>query len=200
MNSRFTLAVALLLSGVPFATFANDRDCSKSDLKQMMCDCRETNGRLVANTEVAKLAGAYVITSAALSNCKYSDVILHKFRKVLKKFILNNLIFQDSVNINLDLPSLGKTTVLNTDQFLEVLLVVVCDLLHDKSAGDVVVDGGLTLVREEVVAVALWILDQLNVEGVLPESVTDGEAYQEVRNEIARHYVDKGLVKLGLQK
>lgn len=196
MNSRFTLALALLLSGVSSAAFAecpkSDRDCTKSDLAQMMCDCREANSKLTSNTEFVKVAVGTLVAEkfAAELAC---DKIAHSARKFLKKYVLNHLLFQDAVNVTLDLPSLGRTTVLNTDQFLEVLLVVLADVLHKKSTGTVVVDGGLTLAREEIVAIALWLLGQSNVEELLPESVTDGIVYQEGRNELLRHYVDKGI-------
>lgn len=198
MNSRLTLAIALLLSSAPFASFASDRDCTTSDLKQMMCDCRDTNSRLAANTEFTKVAvGALVAKELlATSALPCAAQLSARVNKFLKKYVLNHLVFQDSIEVTLDLPSLGRTTVLNTDQFLEVLLVVLCDLSHKKAVGTVVVDGALTLAREEVVAAALWLLDQINVEALIPESVTEGVVYQEARTEAARFFADKAIASL----
>lgn len=199
MNSRFTLAIALLLSCAP-AAFAHcpesDRDCNKSDLVQMMCDCRETNSRLVANTDDAKVFLSYLIGKELLQELPHCDFnAVGRLKKFLKKYVLNRIFLNDSIHITLDLPQAGQVTVLNTDQFLEVALVVIHDLLAKRALGDIAVDGLVTLTREEVVAVLVWLLGQTNAEELLP-SVTNTRLYQETRNEVARYYVDKGLARV----
>jgi hypothetical protein len=196
MNSRFTLAIVLLLSSAPYAaTFANDREC-KSDLTQMMCDCRETNSKLVANTDDAKVFLSYLIGKELLAELPHCDFNAQgRLKKFLKKYVLNRLFLNDSINITLDLPSAGQVTVLNTDQFLEVALVVIHDLLAKRAISDVVVDGLATLTREEVVALVVWIVEQTNIEELLP-SVTETRLYQETRNEVARFYVDKAIARV----
>lgn len=191
MNSCFTLALALLISSVPYTTFASDR--CPSDKAQMACDCRETNSRLVANTDDAKVFLSYLIGKELLEELPRCDFnALGRLKKFLKKYVLNRVFLNDSINITLDLPSAGQVTVLNTDQFLEVALVVIHDLLAKRTIGDVVVDGVVTLTREEVVAFVVWLLGQTNVEELAP-SVTNTRLYQETRNEVARYYVDKGI-------
>ncbi|GMU19193.1 MAG: hypothetical protein AMXMBFR12_03850 [Candidatus Babeliales bacterium] len=191
MNSSFTLALALLISSVPYTTFASDR--CPSDKAQMACDCRETNSRLVANTDDAKVFLSYLIGKELLEELPRCDFnALGRLKKFLKKYVLNRVFLNDSINITLDLPSAGQVTVLNTDQFLEVALVVIHDLLAKRTIGDVVVDGVVTLTREEVVAFVVWLLGQTNVEELAP-SVTNTRLYQETRNEVARYYVDKGI-------
>lgn len=198
MNSRFTFAIVLLLSGVPYATFTNDRDC-KSDKAQMSCDCREANGKLVTNSDDAAVFLSYLIGKELLSQpgvpqCDFNA--LGRLKKFLEKYVLNRIFLNDSINLTLDLPSAGQITVLNTDQFLEVVLVVIHDLLaKNKSIGDIAVDGVLTLTREEVVAVLAWLLGQTNLEELVP-SVTETRLYQETRNEVARFYVDKAIARV----
>lgn len=196
MNSRFTLAIVLLLSSAPYAaTFANDREC-KSDLAQMMCDCRETNSKLVANTDDAKVFLSYLIGKELLAELPYCDFNAQgRLKKFLKKYVLNRLFLNDSINITLDLPSAGQVTVLNTDQFLEVALVVIHDLLAKRSISDVVVDGLVTLTREEAVALVVWVVEQTNVEELVP-SITETRLYQETRNEVARFYIDKAIARV----
>lgn len=194
MNSCFTLALALLISSVPYTTFASDR--CPSDKAQMACDCRETNSRLVANTDDAKVFLSYLIGKELLEELPRCDFnALGRLKKFLKKYVLNRVFLNDSINITLDLPSAGQVTVLNTDQFLEVALVVIHDLLAKRTIGDVVVDGVVTLTREEVVAFVVWLLGQTNVEELAP-SVTNTRLYQETRNEVARYYVDKGIANV----
>ncbi|CAN5196573.1 hypothetical protein BH09DEP1_BH09DEP1_0240 [soil metagenome] len=197
MNSRFTLAIVLLLSSAPYAsTFANDREC-KSDLAQMMCDCREANGKLVINSDDAAVFLGYIVGKeivAELPKCEFDA--LGRWKKFIKKYILNRLFLNNSINITLDLPSAGQVTVLNTDQFLEVLLVVAHGIIAKDSARRVVTEGVLTLTREEIVAALIWVLDQTNAEAILPDSLTEGRLYQETRNEVARFYVDKAIARV----
>lgn len=195
MNSRFTFAIVLLLSGVPYATFTSDRDC-KSDKMQMSCDCREANGKLVTNSDDAKVILGYLIAKellAELPQCEFN--YKERLKKFIKKYFLNRIFLNDSINLTLDLPSAGQVTVLNTDQFLEVALVVIHDLLAKKAISDVAVDGVLTLTREEVVAFAVWLLGQSNLEELLP-SITDTCLYKQTRNEVARFYVDKAIARV----
>jgi hypothetical protein len=198
MNSRFTIAIVLLLSGVPYATFAHcpesDRECNKSDIAQMMCDCREANSKLMRNSDDVSVFLGTLVGEKLLQ--EVPDCNFHpqaRLRKFLKKYVLNRLVVKDSVNVSLDLPSLGKVTVLNTDQFLEVALVVIHDVLAHKSLQHTAVDGLVTLTREEVVAALVWALGQTNVESILPNDLQDSRVYQETRNEVARFYVDKAI-------
>lgn len=200
MNSRFTFAIVLLLSSVPYATFAqcssSDREC-KSDLAQMMCDCRETNGKLVVNTTDAQVFLSYLVGKELLTqlpSCHFNAE--GRLRKFTTKYVLNRIFFNDSVNVTLDLPSAGEVTVLNTDQLLEVLLVVIHDLIAKKSVSQTFVDGALTLTREEIVAALVWILCETNVESLLPNDIEDNRVYQETRNEVARYYVDKAIAHI----
>lgn len=196
MNSRFTLAIVLLLSCAPYAaSFANDR--CPSDKAQMACDCRETNSRLVANTDDAKVFLSYLIGKELLAELPLcADFNAQgRLKKFLKKYVLNRIFLNDSINVTLDLPQAGTVTVLNTDQFLEVALVVIHDLIAKQSLGNTAVDGLVTLTREEIVAVLVWLVEQSNVEEIAP-SVTSTRLYEETRNEVARYYVDKGLARV----
>lgn len=196
MNSRFTLVIVLLLSSAQYASiFANDREC-KSDLAQMMCNCRETNSKLVANTDDAKVFLSYLIGKELLAELPHSDFNAQgRLKKFLKKYVLNRLFLNDSINITLDLPSAGQVTVLDTDQFLEVALVVIHDLIAKRAISDVVVDGLVTLTREEVAAFVVWLVDQTNFEE-LASPITESRLYQETRNEVARFYVDKAIARV----
>lgn len=198
MNSRFTLALALLLSGAAFADCQkSDRDCHKSDLAQMMCDCREANSKLTANSDDAAVFLGYIIGRELLAELPPCDFHPEaRLKKFVKKYILNRLFLNNSINVTLDLPSAGQVTVLNTDQFLEVALVVIHDLINKHSARHTLVDGLVTLTREEIVAVLVWALGQTHVEEVLPNDLEDTRLYQEVRNEVTRYYVDKAIARV----
>lgn len=198
MNSRFTLALVLLLSSVPYVAFAechnSDRDCNKSDLVQMMCDCREANSKLVANSDDAAILLGYIVGRELLAELPQCDFHpLARLKKFVKKYVLNRLFLNDSINVSVDLPQAGQVNILNTDQFLEVVLVVVHDLLAHHSLKHTAVDGLLTLTREEVVALLVWALGETNVESLLPNGLDESLLYQQTRNEVARYYVDKAI-------
>ena len=197
MNSRFTLAIVLLLSSAPYAaTFANDREC-RSDLAQMMCDCREANSKLVVNSDDAAVFLGALVSERILQEYPTCDFRPDaRLRKFLKKYLLNRFIVKDAVKLTIDLPSMGRVTVLNTDQFLEVALVVLHDLIAHRSLHHTAVDGLVTLTREEIVAVLVWVLGETNVESILPSDLENTRAYQEIRNEVARYYVDQAIARV----
>lgn len=193
MNSRFTFAIVLLLSSVPYATYTSDREC-RSDKAQMACECREANSKLVINTNDAQVFLSYLVGEKLLTqvpSCSFNAE--GRLRKFTTKYVLNRIFFNDSVNVTLDLPSAGQVTILNTDQLLEVLLVVLHDLIAKKSVSHTLVDGALTLTREEIVAALVWILGETNLESLIPNGVENNRVYQETRNEVARFYVDKAI-------
>ncbi len=199
MNSRFTMAIALLLSSLPYATYATCDRVNQSDLALLgsACDCRAANSKLVANSEDCSVLLGYLVGKEILPdlpNCSFDYKA--RWKKFVTKYVINRLFLHDAINFSVQLPSAGEVTVLNTDQFLEVALVVFHDLIHQKATGDMVVHGAVTLAREEIVAAILWLLGESNVEELLPQGVTEGELYTQARNEVARFYVDKAIAKL----
>src|SRR5262249_46187128 len=89
-----------------------------------------------------------------------------------------------------ELPNLGEVSVLTNDQALEIGYVVANDLMAKKSANDVLSSAGKTFLREKVVSIILWLINQSNVESLLPNSLTRSGFYNILRTEVARYSID----------
>lgn len=176
MNSRYTLAFALLLSSLPAFATKTDSDCLRNiELK---------SGDVEA--AVIWLASERL---PDFNGCALKDVI--KREVILDR--VDAHITHGALNVEVDLPSAGSVSVVNNDEALHVLWVVAQDLLAKKAAGDVLNDAAKTYVSEKLTTLALWILAQTNVEGLLPDSVTSGRLYNFLRHELARCGVAKAI-------
>lgn len=170
MNSRYTLALALLLSSLPAFTRANDSDCLRNiELKS-------------GDIEAAVIWLASEKLPDFGLQCPIKD-------SIKREVILDRVdahITHGALALDVELPSAGSVAVVTNDESLHVLYVVAQDLLAHKTTNDILTDAGKTYVSEKLVSAALWIVSQTNVEGLLPDSITSGRIYNFLRKELAR--------------
>jgi hypothetical protein len=186
MNSHFKfLTAALLFSGISVA--ASDYDHCRPDHKMM--------DRVEATLDDVEAAILYLLIDKLpdkyTNSCSFD--IKGRTKKAIVKHFLNRFLFNNSLDVVADLPNAGVVSVITTDQALEVGLVVFNDVVDKKAGSIILADAGRTFLREKVVAALVWLLGQTNVEALLPDSLTDSVVYSEARNEVARHFVDKGI-------
>ena len=112
-------------------------------------------------------------------------------KKAAVKYFINRFLLHNALDVVADVPSIGQVSVLTTDQALEVFFVALDDALAHKSASDILVDSVKKYGKEKVVAALVWLVEQTNVESLLPDALTDSGVYYEARNELARYGVDK---------
>lgn len=177
MNSRYTLAFALLLSALPaFTHTKTDSDCLR-DINLKSGD---------AEAAVIWLLSERLpdVNGCPLSNIIKREVIIDR---------VDAHITHGALNVEVDLPSAGSVAVINNDEALHVLYVVAQDLLNKKATGDVLNDAAKTYVSEKLATLALWVLAQTNLEGLLPDSITSGRLYNFARHELARCGVAKAI-------
>lgn len=184
MNSHFkVLAAALLFSAIPVA--ASDYDYCRSDAKMM--------DRVSASLEDVEAAVLYLLIDKLPDKYSCSFDIKGRTKKAIVKHFLNRFLLNNSLDVVADVPNAGPVSILTTDQALEVGIVVVNDLVDRKSGSTILTDAGITLVREKLVSALVWLVALSNVEALLPDSLTSSAVYSEARNEVARHFVEKGL-------
>jgi hypothetical protein len=183
MNSRYTLALALLLSSLPAFTRANDHDCLRNiELKS-------------GDIEAAVIWLASEKLPDFGLQCPIKD-------SIKREVILDRVdahITHGALALDVDLPSAGSVAVITNDESLHVLWTITNGLLAHKATNDILSDAGKTYVSEKLVSAALWVLTQTNVEGLLPDSITSGRIYNFIRKEAARcgvsHLIQKACNK-----
>ena len=169
MNSRYTLALALLLSSLPAFTRANDHDSLRNiELK---------SGDIEA--AVIWLASEKL---PDFGQCPIKDAI--KREVILDR--VDAHITHGALAVDFDLPQAGSVAVITNDESLHVLWTITNGLLAHKATNDILSDAGKTYVSEKLVSAALWVLTQTNVESLLPNSITRGTIYNFLRKEAAR--------------
>ena len=193
MNSRFTLAVALLLSTLPQISFSAHRP--DSDFAAFQCDCRSGLQKLATSNTDVEVALAYLLSKEIPDKYSCPFDVRGRIQKAVYKYALERFVVGDSLSFEADLPSVGTVTLLTTDSSLEVLLVVLRDVL-DKHYSAVLPDAARVFAREQVVRGLVWLLGQSHVEALLPNALADSGVYVQARNEVGRYFVDKGLHKL----
>ncbi len=190
MKLTYTLAAALLLS-IPYQTKAQDY-CARTDLSYSSCD-RELQ-RLSANDTDIKVALAYLVSKHIPQELDCPFKLKQRITKEAVKYLAERLVFDDSLNVSITLPSVGELQILTTDQALEVAYVVAEDVLFTAKAKQAILsDAGRTYVREKIVQALVWLLSETSVENLLPSTLTDSEVYPIIRAEVARYWVDRSL-------
>jgi hypothetical protein len=184
MNSHFKMfAAALLFSAIPVA--ANDYDYCRSDNRVM--------DKVAATLDDVEAAILYLLVDKLPDKYSCSFDVKGRTKKAIVKYFLNRFLFNNSLDVVADVPNAGPVSVLTTDQAMEVGLVVFHDVFEKKSSSTVIADAGRTFLREKIVGALVWLLAQTNAEALLPDSLSSSAVYVEARNEVARHFVDKGL-------
>lgn len=185
MNSHFKfIAAALLFSAMPIVA-TSDYDYCRSDMRVM--------DKVAATLDDVEAAILYLLVDKLPDKYSCSFDVKGRTKKAIVKYFLNRFLFNNSLDVVADLPNAGSVSVLTTDQALEVGLVVFHDVVDKKSGSHILTNAGKTFLREKVVAALVWLLQQTNAEALLPDSLTTSLAYAEARNEIARHFVEKGM-------
>jgi hypothetical protein len=191
MNSRHFLIASLLLSSFPYKIFCAENDAlMDNDLAYI--ECRMELKAL--NEDVERLT-LYVL--ASIVPCK-SECTFDPHGRATKstiKYLVRRFFIGDALDLEANLPSVGDVSILNTDQALELAYTVTHDLINKKSTSHIGIHAGKTFVREKVVEASLWVLEQIKIEGLLPDSVAGSPIYTETRNEVLRYYVDKLIEK-----
>ncbi len=188
MNSHFKfLAAALLFSTLPLL--------ANSDYDHCRPDARAIN-KVAATLDDVEAAVLYLLVDKIPAKFSCSFDVKGRTKKAIVKHFVNRFLLNNAFDVVADVPNAGTVTVLNTDQAMEIGAVALDDILDKKSAGTILTNAGKTFVREKIVAALVWLLAQTPVESLLPDSLTTSTLYTEGRNEVARHFVDKGLERV----
>lgn len=164
MKSRYTLALALLFSGIPALSTANDRALDLGDVE----------------------AAVIWLVSEKLPDWKCPFNLKEAIQREVIIDRADAHLAQGALSVDVEVPSVGEVSVIDNDESLHVLYTVVDDLIKHKNSREILNDASKTYVKEKLVTVALWILSQTNVEGLLPEAITNGKVYNFFRHELAR--------------
>lgn len=169
MKSRYTLALALLFSSIPVILTADHHNRSLD----------------LGDVEAAVIW---------LASEKLPDwnVPFNLKETIQREVIIDRAdahLAQGALSLDVELPSAGTLSVINNDETLHVLYTVIKDVIAHHKTSDIVSDASKTYAREKLATIALWLVAQTNVEGLLPDSITNGRIYQFFRHELARYGV-----------
>jgi hypothetical protein len=194
MKLHATFTLALLLSLAPQFSHA-----FKSDLDH--CQTEEYSYRLSLDglklTSDDNQAFVVLLSNKILipDNWNGKFGLKDRITKEVIKNRFNAHVTHDSLNLDVEVPA-GQLSIISNDEALEVLYYVAQDLIEKKSAGDVLKDAGKVYVTEKIVAAALWLLSNSNVEALLPDAITRDRVYQFLRTEIARYGAENFIARI----
>lgn len=121
-------------------------------------------------------------------NCSFDPK--GRIKKEVLKYFVNRYLINDSLNITPDVPSFGTVPILTNKQALEIGYYITHDVINKVPKQNILTHGCKLYVREKIAALVLWILDQSNLENLLPSALTTSELYDITRTEVARYGID----------
>ena len=189
MNIRYIFSVVLLFS--TFSKLFSEEYFWENDFEY--CES-ENESRALENICVNACdiqAGLVYIISKDIPdawNCSFD--LKGRVKKEVLKYFVNRYLIKDSLNITPDVPSFGTLPILTNEQALEIGYYIANDLIHKVPKYNVLTHGCKLYVREKIVALVLWILNQSNLELLLPAALTNSELYDITRTEVARYSID----------
>ena len=191
MNIRNTFALILLFSIVPKNALPYDyltvNDlCTDNDQVSLE--------RLCLNGSDIKAALGYILSKEIPDKYNCSFDLKGRIKKEVIKYFVDRYLISGSIDISVNLPSDGQISIITNDQALEVGYYVADNLLEKGLTKEAATVAGKVYLREKIVGVVLWILDQSNIENLLPDAITESELYEFLRKELLRYGVDTHII------